>query len=61
MDKQIVIKLDKLNCASKCCGTFPTTEPNIEDVDGVRESRQPPQKESKLRKLCCCCIVEKKN
>ena len=49
MDKQIVIKLDKLNCSSKCCGSF-FFKRSPEEVDGV-QAKQPVAKEKNI--LCC--------
>ena len=44
MDRPIVIKFEKLNCNSKCCGRFIKA---ADSVDGP----------SKLKRLFCCCYT----
>ena len=55
MDKGLIITLEKLNCASKCCGTFIIN--SADDVDG--KVRKEHKFCSKLKKLCCCLTTKK--
>ena len=51
MDKPIVIRLEKLSCGSKCCGTF--TSAPVDDIDGKVSP-------SIIKRLFCCCFKPSK-
>ena len=55
MDRPIVIKFDKLNCGSKCCGNFLVPQSDTDTVDGGKR-----EKSSTLKRVLCCCNTSKK-